>query len=347
MSQTVKLSIIVPVFNAEPFIEQCIRSVLDQPWRDLELILVNDGSTDSSLQICLQWEADPRVRILSTENRGVSHARNMGLDVAAGEWIMFLDSDDYLLEGCLEKLMALCSPDAQEVLAYYTRVEPEAHAHMHTEVSAGAIYKMSLDPINNALLPEFYEARPASLASVCARAYRGSVIREKGIRFHEGLRVSEDMLFNLDYLSCIERVVITDLSVLYYRCNTTSVTKIFQAGHLADRFCFFDILKQRQDADAAVHMASVLFYEICKIERYTRGHERRQLEQQISGYLAQNRDTFRRTRRRALSEGRWQRWFYKAAAVCFGNGLDAAGFGCLKLYSVITKGDVNNVIRNS
>ena len=71
MSQTVKLSIIVPVFNAEPFIEQCIRSVLDQPWRDLELILVNDGSTDSSLQICLQWEADPRVRILSTENRGI------------------------------------------------------------------------------------------------------------------------------------------------------------------------------------------------------------------------------------------------------------------------------------
>ena len=347
MSRTVKLSIIVPVFNAELYLEQCIRSVLDQPWRDLELILVNDGSTDASLQICLQWECDPRVRILSTENRGVSHARNLGLQIASGEWIMFLDSDDHLLEGCLEKLMALRTPDAQQILADYTSGRSKACAPRHAAVSAEAVYKMSLDPVNNRMLPDFFEIKPVSLAACWARLYRGSVIREKGIRFHEGMRVSEDMLFNLDYLSCIERVVITDLSVLYYRCNTTSVTKIFQAGHLADRFCFFDILKQRQDADAAVHMASVLFYEICKIERYTRGHERRQLERQISGYLAQNRDTFRRTRRRALSEGRWQRWFYKAAAVCFGNGLDAAGFGCLKLYSVITKGDVNNVIRNS
>lgn len=347
MSRTVKLSIIVPVFNAELYLEQCIRSVLDQSWRDLELILVNDGSTDASLQICLQWECDPRVRILSTENRGVSHARNMGLNVAAGEWIMFLDSDDYLLEGCLEKLMALCAPDAQQILADYTSGRSKARAPRHAAVDAEAVYKMSLDPVNNRLLPDFFEIKPVSLAACWARLYRGSVIREKGIRFHEGMRVSEDMLFNLDYLSGIEQVMITDLPVLYYRCNTASVTRVFRAGHLADRFCFFDILKERQEADAAVHVVSLLFYEICKIERYTSGHERRQLERQISGYLSQNRDILRRTRGRALSAGRWQRCFYKAAAVCFGSGLDAAGFVCLRFYAGITKGEVKNVTRDS
>lgn len=347
MSRTVRLSIIVPVFNAEPYLEQCIRSVLDQSWRDLELILVNDGSTDGSLQICHSWECDPRVRVLSTENRGVSHARNLGLQTATGEWIMFLDSDDYMLEGCLEKLMALRTPDAQQILADYTGGESKAGAPRHVAVSAGAVYKMSLDPVNNRLLPDFFEIKPMSLAACWARLYRGSVIREKGIRFHEGLRLSEDMLFNLDYLSCIEQVVITDLSVLYYRCSASSVTRVFRAGHLADRFRFFDILKEQKEPDAAVHVVSLLFYEICRIERYARGEERKQLERQISGYLKQNRDILRRTRRRALSAGRWQRWFYKAAAVFFGSGLDAAGFVCLRFYGDIAKGGIKNVTRDS
>lgn len=99
--------------------------------------------------------------------------------------------------------------------------------------------------------------------------------------------------------------------------------------------------------DAVNNTMFPVFYEICKIERYTSGHERRQLERQISGYLSQNRDILRRTRGHALSAGRWQRWFYKAAAVCFGSGLDAAGFVCLRFYAGITKGEVKNVTRDS
>ena len=100
------LSIIVPVYNAEKYIDQCIESVLTQSFTDFELILVNDGSTDSSLERCYAWDSDERVKVFFTENRGVSHARNYGLKNAIGKWILFLDSDDYLVKDSLEALIS-------------------------------------------------------------------------------------------------------------------------------------------------------------------------------------------------------------------------------------------------
>lgn len=341
MDRTTRLSVIVPVYNAEAYVEQCIRSILEQPYRDLELILVNDGSTDGSLEKCRLWEDDPRVRILSTENRGVSHARNRGLQVASGEWIMFVDSDDYLLEDCLQKLMALAAPDAQQILAAYVSGEPDAFEPRHAAVDAADLIRTSLDPVSNRLLPEFYEILPMSLPACWARLYRRSVIRENGVAFREDLRLSEDMLFNLDYLSRVERVVITNLPVLYYRCHGASVTKVFRAGHLADRFRFFDILKERADADSAVHILSMLFYEICRIEQYTKGRARRRLERKAAGYLCENPGILRRAENRPLSEGKWQRIFYRAAAACFARRLNMAGFACLRLYSAVKKGGLN------
>lgn len=338
MSQTAQISVIVPVYNAETYLDECIRSILCQSWRDLELILVNDGSTDGSLKICRHWARDPRVKLLSTENHGVSHARNLGLQIAAGEWILFVDSDDYLLEGCLEKLVSLTAPDAQLILADYTSSAPELRPHRHGTVSAASLGSMTLDPINNRLLPGFYESKPMSFSACWARLYRGRVIREKNLRFHEGLRLSEDTLFNLDYLSCIDTVVVTDLPVLYYRHPPSSVTSVFNAGQLTDRFRFFDLLQERHEDGTAVHILSLLFLEICRIERSAAGPARRQLEQRISGYLSRNSVLLRHTKARILSQGRWQRLFYHAAAFCFRHGTHSAGFFVLRVYSFLAEG---------
>ena len=104
------ISIIVPVYNAEAYLDRCIESVVTQSFQDLELILVNDGSTDTSPEKCRAWAHDPRVVFLSTENKGVSAARNLGLQQARGTWILFLDSDDYLLEG----RYGICLPRCQD-----------------------------------------------------------------------------------------------------------------------------------------------------------------------------------------------------------------------------------------
>lgn len=100
-----KISIIVPVYNAAPYLETCISSILKQSYSNLELILVNDGSTDDSAKICALFaQKDRRVKLITKANGGQSSARNLGLDVATGDLIMFVDSDDWLLDGCIERL---------------------------------------------------------------------------------------------------------------------------------------------------------------------------------------------------------------------------------------------------
>ncbi|WP_300810135.1 glycosyltransferase family 2 protein, partial [uncultured Acetatifactor sp.] len=96
------ISVIIPVYNAEPYLNRCIDSVLASAYSDFEIILVNDGSTDRSPDICRAYaENDIRVVFLSQENRGVSSARNLGLEAARGEWIVFLDSDDFITDDYL------------------------------------------------------------------------------------------------------------------------------------------------------------------------------------------------------------------------------------------------------
>ena len=101
------VSIIVPVYNTAEYVEECIQSVLSQSYKNIELILVNDGSTDGSGEICKKYEDLPNVHYIEKENAGVVEARKRGLEEAHGEWIMFVDSDDYILKNCVDELYAL------------------------------------------------------------------------------------------------------------------------------------------------------------------------------------------------------------------------------------------------
>lgn len=101
-----QISVIVPVYNAERYLHRCVDSILSQTFSNFELLLINDGSKDSSGAICDEYAAkDPRVRVFHKENGGVSSARNLGLDNACGEWIAFVDSDDWISENYLESML--------------------------------------------------------------------------------------------------------------------------------------------------------------------------------------------------------------------------------------------------
>lgn len=99
------ISIIVPVYNVEKYLDRCVHSICNQTYSELEIILVNDGSTDSSANICEQWKTrDSRIRVITKQNGGLSSARNMGVEGAVGQYLMFVDSDDYILPDMVDKL---------------------------------------------------------------------------------------------------------------------------------------------------------------------------------------------------------------------------------------------------
>ena len=138
LEQSVKtsptISVIVPVYNAEKYLHRCIDSVLAQTYKDFELLLIDDGSKDSSGTICDEYAAqDARVKVFHKENGGVSSARNVGLDHARGEWIMHLDGDDWIEHDMLERLIqkGYFSKGSLEVLFLSYSPPPNQHPDSH------------------------------------------------------------------------------------------------------------------------------------------------------------------------------------------------------------------------
>ncbi len=99
------ISVIVPVYNVQPYLRKCLDSIIDQTYKDLEILIIDDGSTDGSGEICDEYKKDERVKVFHTQNRGLSCARNLGLDEAQGEWIGFVDSDDWIESDMYEVLL--------------------------------------------------------------------------------------------------------------------------------------------------------------------------------------------------------------------------------------------------
>ncbi len=136
------ISVIIPVYNVENYIEKCIYSVINQSYKNLEIILVDDGSTDKSGVLCDKYEKiDKRIKVIHKENGGLSSARNMGLDCANGEYIMFLDSDDFVETTILQELYSLCYKNNVEIsICNYKYINNDKEEANDKEENAEYIY---------------------------------------------------------------------------------------------------------------------------------------------------------------------------------------------------------------
>ena len=187
------VSVIVPVYNAEKTLRRCLDSLLAQRFSDLELLVVDDGSTDSSAAICKEYaSADPRVRLCRKENGGVSSARNLGLKEARGEFIAFCDSDDCAGADWLSSLYDAIG-DSGMAVGGYVRTEPSGAEVIE---SAGKSCTMVHIP---EILEKLLGAR--LLQFVWNKLFRKSVIDRAGLSFDESFRIFEDEYFVLNYLS--------------------------------------------------------------------------------------------------------------------------------------------------
>lgn len=216
-----KLSVIVPVYNAGPYLDACVNSLLTQDFRDLELILVDDGSRDDSLARCRRWaEQDTRVRVLHQENRGQAAARNAGLDAAKGEWISFVDADDTLGQGCYTHAFAAAAGRQADVISFgFTYVNADGTPR------GTATVPNFYAPDKAAFRPYFPAYRVNCFSSPC-KLYRKALLDAHGIRFPADLRAGEDTFFNFDVFTWARGIVhVQTPYYFYWQHANASVTR--------------------------------------------------------------------------------------------------------------------------
>ena len=210
-------SVIIPVFNAEKTIIRCINSVKNQTFTNFEAILVNDGSSDHSEELCREYvKSDARFRCFSKPNGGVSSARNFGIEVAKGEYLVFLDSDDTYAPNYLEIMYQLVVqfPDCDHFWCGYKSIMPDAKTE-RTFFFSDAERISTLDRKDLMLL-----FQKQLVASPWTKVFKKSIVRQKGLLMPENLSLGEDLIFNLSYLNACPgtKIVIYNKPLYNYYC---------------------------------------------------------------------------------------------------------------------------------
>lgn len=205
-----KISVIVPVYNTEKYLHRCVDSILAQTFSDFELLLINDGSKDKSATICDEYaQKDSRVRVFHKENGGASSARNLGLDNAVGEWITFVDSDDWIDTNYLIQLYKF-ETKSDLYLSGYT-------PHLIDIKDATYKNKEEIKSILNKHI--FY------FSNVCGKLFRSDIINQNKIMFDKNINYAEDTVFVFSYLQHIKSIHTNASFGYYYENSDYSLSK--------------------------------------------------------------------------------------------------------------------------
>lgn len=230
------ISVIVPVYNVQQYLSQCVESILAQTYQNLEIILVDDGSTDDSGRLCDDFaQKDGRVKVLHVTNGGPAKARNIGIDCATGEYIVFVDSDDYVSENWLEVLSNGMQSGVGLFCAAYTDI---------------SIYGKVI--CNDFLVEEYTKKELINCVLsgtggvLWGKIFRNSIIKQENIRLPENLFMCEDMIFVLDYIRHIDSWGASNRSVYFYnRLNSNSISRKISYKYIDNNIQFYRELEHK------------------------------------------------------------------------------------------------------
>lgn len=222
-----KISIIIPVYNAEKFIHKCVDSVLSQTFTDFELLLINDGSKDKSGEICDAYAAkDSRVHVFHKKNGGVGSARNVGIRESKGEFMTFIDADDELLD--TESLSLMFHPEFDMSICGYDSYDISGKKIFSSENVEGDAVLYAEDAVYVIYNSKYY------IAYCYAKLYKSSIIKDYGIYFDESIYYNEDKLFVIEYLShCTGNIYISSVPVYKYMLRESGAMNSIDKGYNA------------------------------------------------------------------------------------------------------------------
>ena len=285
------ISVIVPVYRVEEYLERCVKSILSQTYKNLEVILVDDGSPDQCPAICDACaEKDARVKVIHQENKGLSGARNAGLDAASGEYLAFVDSDDYVSPHFIEELYQLLQ-DTGCAIGQCRFSYVKGDGLVEEGDSAFCIYR------GESLMEQLYGPEEKATCFVVAwnKLYRAELFKETGIRYPEG-RIHEDEATTYRLFHEAKKLAFLDRALYgYYTENGGSITSVFSAKRLQwltaheERIAFFKKNGYEKLLPAAYRKlcdACITFYFRCTEQVKDAEELKKELRKRLETYRA-------------------------------------------------------------
>lgn len=219
-----KVSVIIPIFNSERHLIQCLQSVIDQTYNNLEILLIDDGSKDNSLKICEFYRSkDKRIKVFSNLNHGVSYSRNFGINKSTGDFLVFIDSDDYIEKNMIRNLVQTqLLTRAELIVCNYTTISPFKKRKVNFGLSSLKISDIE-GTFSDLLKKSFF-------SSIWNKLFLKIRIT---ILFNEEANINEDLMFILNYLNNITKIEFISESLYNYRTfNLNSLTKVINQNEL-------------------------------------------------------------------------------------------------------------------
>ncbi|MCJ7840674.1 glycosyltransferase [Lederbergia sp. NSJ-179] len=223
-----KVSIIVPVYNAETYLPNCLESIVNQSYKNIEVILINDGSTDESLKICNSFaDRDDRIKVLSIKNSGVSTARNLGIQNASGDYITFVDSDDWIELNMIEFTINKALESNADVIVWsYFKNYVNQEKELSLIPGGNQTFTNEKDILYLKSIYQFYGQQKlsdtVSAGTTWCKLYKTEMIKANGLNFKKELTRSQDVIFCLEAFSKAKLIKYYDKSLYHYRINNSS-----------------------------------------------------------------------------------------------------------------------------
>lgn len=288
-----EISIVISVYNVKSeYFRQCMQSVLAQSFEDYEVIIVDDGSTNGVEKLCDRYaDGDRRVQVIHQENRGVSEARNIGTERAAGKWIIYLDPDDWWENHTLGRLIRTLKERDPDVLvfSYYDNYEEDGTQYarscwrtphpLYTEADKKLMRNMQVG-----LMDESRRKLTGYFGSACMQISRLEFIRKNQLKFQSDLRKSEDMIYDLQLLEKVEKLGILDMAFYHYRhhpasaCNryTPDIEEIMESTIRAlEGFC---AEKDEEYGQALQYFMAKYYVDILRLKYFHKANPNRRGE---------------------------------------------------------------------
>lgn len=226
------ISVIVPIYNTELYLEKCIHSIIEQTYTELEILLINDGSVDHSLNICYDFaKKDNRIRVFNKKNSGVSNTRNLGIQKSRGEYILFVDSDDFIDVDYISKMYQEIEKNNYEMIISGMTFCDAQGKIIRRELYKTNNQRLILDEIMDDVINTLY------FCSACKTLIKKSLIDHNHITFNEQLSFGEDFLFSYQLLKVSQKIGYLSDTGYYYRQNNMSLTHEINIEKIKKYFC--------------------------------------------------------------------------------------------------------------